>query len=235
LYNPALAPGTRFDTLTATNIARVYHSTANLLPDGRILVAGSNSHEFYTFSPLFPTELRIEAFSPPYLAAGARPAIVAVPGALGYGQNFVVEVEYAAVPRGDIELNLLTAPYVTHSYAQVRRRRRTYCCVCVSVCVWNLVFPLLVQIAVVELNILQPKLQTFFFTWKLWSCLALGCAVQGQRLLQLGVGAPVRRAAGGYAIATRAPPSAVILPAGYAMLFAVANGVPSEAAWVHVT
>jgi hypothetical protein len=68
----------------------------------------------------------------------------------------------------------------------------------------------------------------------LWSCLALGCAVQGQRLLQLGVGAPVRTAAGGYAIATRAPPSAVILPAGYAMLFAVANGVPSEAAWVHV-
>ncbi|CAK9271437.1 unnamed protein product [Sphagnum jensenii] len=175
LYNPALAPGTRFDTLRATNIARVYHSTANLLPDGRILVAGSNSHEFYTFSPLFPTELRIEAFSPPYLAAGARPAIVAVPGALGYGQNFVVEVEYAAVPRGDIELNLLTAPYVTHSYAQ------------------------------------------------------------GQRLLQLGVGAPVRTAARGYAIATRAPPSAVILPAGYAMLFAVANGVPSEAAWVHVT
>jgi hypothetical protein len=108
-------------------------------------------------------------------------------------------------------------------------------CVCVSLCVWNLVFPLLVRIAVVELNILQPKLQTFFFTWKLWSCLALGCAVQGQRLLQLGVGAPVRRAAGGYAIATRAPPSAVILPAGYAMLFAVANGVPSEAAWVHVT
>jgi hypothetical protein len=122
LYNPALAPGTRFDTLTATNIPRVYHSTANLLPDGRILVAGSNSHEFYTFSRVFPTELRIEAFSPPYLAAGARPAIVAVPGALGYGQNFVVEVEYAAVPRGDIELNLLTAPYVTHSYAQVRRR-----------------------------------------------------------------------------------------------------------------
>jgi hypothetical protein len=133
LYNPALAPGTRFDTLTATNIARVYHSTANLLPDGRILVAGSNSHEFYTFSPVFPTELRIEAFSPPYLAAGPRPAIVAAPGALGYGQNFVVEVEYAAVPRGDIELNLLTAPYVTHSYAQVRRRTHSvYTCVCME-------------------------------------------------------------------------------------------------------
>jgi len=139
LYNPALAPGTRFDTLTATNIARVYHSTANLLPDGRILVAGSNTHEFYTFSPVFPTELRIEAFSPPYLAAGARPAIVAAPGALGYGQNFVVEVEYAAVPRGDIELNLLTAPFVTHSYAQVRRR--TYC-VYLSVCVYGIWFSL---------------------------------------------------------------------------------------------
>ncbi len=167
LYNPALAPGTRFDTLTATNIARVYHSTANLLPDGRILVAGSNTHEFYTFSPVFPTELRIEAFSPPYLAAGARPAIVAAPGALGYGQNFVVEVEYAAVPEGDIELNLLTAPFVTHSYAQVRRR--TYCVyLCLCVCVYVIWFSL--SSSKLQLSSLKSFNQSFKLFSSLGNC-----------------------------------------------------------------
>lgn len=60
----------RFLTLAASDIPRVYHSTANLLIDGRILVAGSNTHQYYTFNSEFPTELRVEAFSPPYLDAG---------------------------------------------------------------------------------------------------------------------------------------------------------------------
>ena len=62
-------PEARFETLAESGIARVYHSTANLLPDGRILVAGSNTHQFYTFTGIYPTELRIQSFSPPYLAA----------------------------------------------------------------------------------------------------------------------------------------------------------------------
>jgi hypothetical protein len=60
----------RWQTLEAGDIPRVYHSTANLLVDGRILLAGSNTHQYYTFSGDFPTELRIDAFSPPYLDAG---------------------------------------------------------------------------------------------------------------------------------------------------------------------
>jgi hypothetical protein len=66
------APGNataRFQTLAAATIPRVYHSTANLLSDGRILVAGSNTHQYYTLHGEFPTELRVEAYSPPYLAA----------------------------------------------------------------------------------------------------------------------------------------------------------------------
>lgn len=67
LYSPGAAAGRRFQTLAGSGIPRMYHSTANLLADGRILVAGSNTHQFYTFNGEFPTELRIEAFSPPYL------------------------------------------------------------------------------------------------------------------------------------------------------------------------
>lgn len=64
-YNPE----NRFQTLQASDITRVYHSTANILTDGRILLAGSNTHQYYTYTGEFPTELRIDAFSPPYLSA----------------------------------------------------------------------------------------------------------------------------------------------------------------------
>lgn len=118
LYIPADPEGTRFRNLTATDIPRLYHSTANLLPDGRILVAGSNTHQFYTLTGTFPTELRIEAFSPQYLA-GVRPGLV-VPATLGYAEAFTGNVSYSG---GDIyapwQLNMASAPFVTHSYAQV--------------------------------------------------------------------------------------------------------------------
>ena len=68
-YNPGAAPGTRFQVLARTAIARMYHSTATLLTDGRVMVAGSNTHQFYTFTGPFPTQLKVEAFSPPYLGA----------------------------------------------------------------------------------------------------------------------------------------------------------------------
>lgn len=59
--------------MNPTTIPRMYHSAATLLPDGRILVGGSNPHLQYDFSNVkYPTELSLEAFSPPYLAPDLR-------------------------------------------------------------------------------------------------------------------------------------------------------------------
>ncbi|KAJ7543452.1 hypothetical protein O6H91_09G039000 [Diphasiastrum complanatum] len=124
LYKPSAAAGKRFSTLTATTIPRVYHSTANLLPDGRILVAGSNTHQFYTFTGNFPTELRIEAFSPAYLSGKKqkyRPTIVNAPAFVGYNSRFTITVTLLTAPKGLLELNLASAPFVTHSFAQGQR------------------------------------------------------------------------------------------------------------------
>ena len=60
-------------------VPRMYHATAILLPDGRVLVAGSD------FQPSG------EIYSPPYLFRGARPVIRSAPPTVLYGSELSLE------------------------------------------------------------------------------------------------------------------------------------------------
>ena len=90
-----------------------------------MLLAGSNTHQFYTFTGPFPTELRIEAFSPPYLDATydttIRPTIISSPLYVTYNTQFTIVITLPTAPVAELELNLLSAPFVTHSFAQGQR------------------------------------------------------------------------------------------------------------------
>ncbi|KAG6551687.1 hypothetical protein Mapa_006776 [Marchantia paleacea] len=126
-YFPDNAPGTRFTSYAPTTIPRVYHATANLLPDGRILLAGSNPHGYYVYSNNdFPTELRIESFSPPYLQGeytSQQPRLLSYPHRVTYGQMFNVTILLNADPENvpRVDMNLLSTPFVSHSYGQGQR------------------------------------------------------------------------------------------------------------------
>jgi hypothetical protein len=127
LYTPSAAPGSRFRILAASPIPRMYHSSAVLVPDGRVLVGGSNTNPGYAFSDVpFPTELRIEAFSPPYLDPGLdslRPSIAFLPADIVYGQSFDVGF---AVPRAaaasSAAFKLYAPSFSTHS-TQMNQRQ----------------------------------------------------------------------------------------------------------------
>ncbi|EFJ26956.1 hypothetical protein SELMODRAFT_441651 [Selaginella moellendorffii] len=124
LYKPAGPDGLRFMVLNPSSIPRMYHSTANLLPDARVLIAGSNTHYYYTFTGSFPTELRVETFSPEYLSEGLaslRPTIIGSPVVLFYGLEFTVTVTVPLPVTGTLEVSLVSAPFTTHSYSQGQR------------------------------------------------------------------------------------------------------------------
>jgi hypothetical protein len=76
--------------LASNSVARVYHSTALLLKDGRVLLTGSGDADGST------NHFDAELFSPPYLFNGTRPKISSAPSTVGYGQSFFVETPQAA-------------------------------------------------------------------------------------------------------------------------------------------
>ena len=91
-------------------VGRNYHSTALLLPDGRVMTMGSDplfSDEDNTIPGKFET--RIEIYSPPYLFAGDRPEVTDAPDEVTRGSSFPVTTD------GEVaEARLMRPSAVTH-------------------------------------------------------------------------------------------------------------------------
>ncbi|KAF9638058.1 putative glyoxal oxidase protein [Lasiodiplodia theobromae] len=144
IYDPKAAAGSRFTSMPKTAIPRMYHSVASLLPSGEVVVAGSNPAVFYTADggvpwgwpkfgnnghtgflnqqqrkgSKFPTEYRVEVFSPPYMDAEVRPAIVGAPEEIVYGKGFNVK---SSVGGEKLEVVLVSPGFHTHAVAMGQR------------------------------------------------------------------------------------------------------------------
>ncbi len=77
VYDPATNAWT---SVAADPVGRNYHSTAVLLPDGRVAVFGSNPGDG-TF------EMKVSLYQPSYLFKTARPTLSAAPAQVTYGQQ----------------------------------------------------------------------------------------------------------------------------------------------------
>jgi hypothetical protein len=108
LYNPAANTWT---TLCAMQVPRLYHATALLLPDGRVMTAGTDS--LWNPDPFHHAELRVELFEPPYLFGGPRPVIAGAPATIAYGAPFAVETPDAT---SITAASLLRCGSCTHSF-----------------------------------------------------------------------------------------------------------------------
>jgi hypothetical protein len=108
LYDPSQAIGSRISILNNTTIPRMYHSEATLLPDGRVLVSGSDP-EMHGFLE----ELRIELYIPPYLSLGLTQPVVTVPNTdWAYGGQYEIDVQL--FQGQTIRVSLVAAVSSTH-------------------------------------------------------------------------------------------------------------------------
>jgi hypothetical protein len=112
IWSPATE---RWTTLASSAITRGYHATSLLLPDGRVLHAGSGD------GAGAPSQRNAEIFSPPYLFRGARPTIASAPSELTYGSTFRLETPDAA---SITHVSLIRLGAVTHAFDQGQRFQR---------------------------------------------------------------------------------------------------------------
>jgi hypothetical protein len=109
LYDANKPKNERMSIMANTTVARMYHSEAVLLDDGRVMVSGSDPQD-----PDFPQEYRIEQFVPPYLLDGRAQPELNVPVT-----DWEWETPYAfTITRpngsGDIKVSLLGSESSTH-------------------------------------------------------------------------------------------------------------------------
>lgn len=87
VYNPTAPAGQRWSNagFQASKIPRLYHSSAVLLPDASVFIAGSNPNVDVNTSTVFPTTYKAEKFYPAYFDAPVRPNPNGVPSNITYG------------------------------------------------------------------------------------------------------------------------------------------------------
>jgi len=99
IYDP---PSGTWRAAATARVPRFYHSVAALLPDGRVITAGSNPNRG-------DDELRLELYHPPYLFRGPRPLIDESPAEAGHGERISIGTPNAR----DIMWVQLTRPMAT--------------------------------------------------------------------------------------------------------------------------
>lgn len=104
-----------WETMASMQRPRLYHSTALLLTDARVVVMGGGR---FDGQPAPSDQLSGEIYSPPYLFKGPRPVITSAPVQIGYGQAITVQTPDAS---RIAKVSMIKLGAVTHAFDMDQR------------------------------------------------------------------------------------------------------------------
>ncbi len=113
LYDPSQPVNERMTVMANTTIARMYHSEAILMQDGRVLISGSDPQ-----STAFPQEYRVEVFEPPYYGL-PKPEFSITNKDWAHGSDVTITV--TAGSTANMRASLLGAVSSTHGNSMGQR------------------------------------------------------------------------------------------------------------------
>jgi hypothetical protein len=114
LYDPSQPVGGAYLNPEHHDDRAMYHSEATLLPDGRVLVSGSDPNPNGPQSP-FPEERRIEVYIPPYLNQGLTQPVVTISNTdWAHGGQYQISVQLFQGQTSSMRVSLVAATSSTH-------------------------------------------------------------------------------------------------------------------------
>ncbi|KAB8295124.1 hypothetical protein EYC80_007056 [Monilinia laxa] len=117
LYDPRLPINSRMSIMANTSVARLYHSEAILLLDGRVMVSGSDPQE-----NVHPEEYRVEVFTPPYLLSGLpRPSFFLNNTDWAYSQEIPFAITSNYTSTMNVVVSILGSVVSTHGNSMGQR------------------------------------------------------------------------------------------------------------------
>lgn len=115
LYDPTKPVNQRMTVMANTTVARLYHSEAILMQDGRVLISGSDPQDGKN-----PEEYRVEVFEPPYALSGLpKPSYTISNKDWTYGGQITITI--TAGSTANIRASLMGAVSSTHGNSMGQR------------------------------------------------------------------------------------------------------------------
>lgn len=121
LYDPSKPVNSRMSIMANTTVARLYHSEAITLLDGRVLISGSDpTGDYNAPAGNWPEEYRVEVFSPPYLLSGlSRPTFTIANTDWDYSEEVVFTLTSGST--ANLRVSMLGSVVSTHGNAMGQR------------------------------------------------------------------------------------------------------------------
>lgn len=120
IYDPSKAKGSRFKHVGTASVGRLYHSTATLLEDGSVLIAGSNPSPDVTNKQKWKTTYDVERWYAPYHDK-PRPSNAGLPNSFSYGGDAFTLTMDSASQASKTKVVLIRTGFSTHGFNMGQR------------------------------------------------------------------------------------------------------------------